>query len=203
MLGGPSNDQTIAEVELPDGRKLKVSRMPRCDGAYYRKLRFIGKDRARTSATWAMRFVYSAVLGLGCLFIGAGVIPSLQAGQDWKHYLGAGAFALFAAAAAVIGAGGLLFETSTLIDRRRDCIEIGAPPWRKPRSLRLSDVAAIQICAAPQEDSSPTYQLHWALASPEGQRLPILDGHNQQLIERWARELGEFLDKPVLDHREG
>lgn len=203
MLGGPSSDQTIAEVELPDGQRLQVSRTPRYDGACYRKLRFIGKDRARTSPTWGMRFAYFAVLGFGCLFIGAGVIPSLRAAQDWKHYLGAGAFALFAAAAAVIGAAGLLFETSTLIDRRRGCVEIGAPPWRKARSIRLADVAAIQICSAPHDDSSPTYQLNWVLASPEGQRLPLLDGHKPEPIERWARELGEFLDKPVLDHRDG
>ncbi|HVW36870.1 MAG TPA: hypothetical protein VHB99_06180, partial [Pirellulales bacterium] len=203
MLGGPSSDQTVAEVELPDGRKIKVSRTPRCGGAYYRKLRFTGNDRARTSATWGLRFAYFAVLGFGCLLAGGGVIPSLQQGQDWKHYLGAGAFALFGAAAAAIGAGGLLFETSTLIDRRRGCVEIGAAaPWRKPRSIRLAEVAAIQICSASQEESSPIYQLNWVLASPEGQRLPILDGHKSQLIERWARELSEFLDKPVLDHRE-
>jgi len=203
MLGGPCSDRTIAEVELPDGRRLQVSRAPRCGGAYYRTLRFTGQDRARTSATWGMRFVYFFCLGFGGLFAGAFCIASLQDGQDWKHSLGAGVFALFAAAAAAIGAGGLCCETSTLVDRRRGCVEIGsAAPWRKPRSIRLCDVAAIQICSAPHEGSSPIHQLNWVLASPEGERVPILDGHNRQLIERWARELGEFLDKPLLDHRE-
>lgn len=203
MLGGPSSDQTIAEIELPGGGRLQVSRTPRCDGACYRKLRFVGRDRARASATWGIRIFYSAILGSGCLFVAGGAIPWGQFDLDWKGYLGAAVFALFGAAAAAIGAGGLLFETSTLIDRRRGCVEIGAPPWRKPRSIRLADVAAIQICSAPQEDSPPTYQLNWVLASPEGRRLPILDGHKPQLVERWARELGEFLDKPVLDHRVG
>jgi hypothetical protein len=203
MLGGPSENQTLVETELPNGRRIQVSRAPRCDGAYYRKLRFAGPDLARVSPTGTMRFIYVACLGFAA-FGAAGLAASLQQAEEANRWIPVGFCSLFAGAFGIIGLGGLCFERSTRIDLRRGTVEnISAPPWRRPKSLRQNEIAAIQICSVPHEDSSPLYQLNWVLVSPEGQRLPILDGHNQQLIERWARELGEFLDKPVLDHREG
>ncbi len=73
--------------------------------------------------------------------------------------------------------------------------ELSAAPWPVHIILQLILIGCVLISVY-----SPTYQLNWVLASPPGERVPILDGHNQKLVASWAAQLGEFLNKPVLDH---
>jgi len=143
-----------------------------------------------------------------CLLVGS-VALSLWAPMRWADdaagvilvgvvgsiFLGLGFFAGYAAA----------FLRIT-VDMAREVIEVRRLMLgRRPRAIAFSDVYALQLCTrfargGGDSSDSMTHELNLVLSQPADERVSLMSNVTVRPLREHAKQLGEIMGKPVLDH---
>ncbi|MBN1554384.1 MAG: hypothetical protein JXA11_06540 [Phycisphaerae bacterium] len=110
----------------------------------------------------------------------------------------------------VLGMGGLtgwLGIPLTVMDRRvglywKRRIPKKARTWARP-PLPLESIAAVQICSGrvrSQYGNYTVHQINLVTADPPGERFCLISHGKKNAIRNDARQIAEFLHRPLLDH---
>lgn len=90
------------------------------------------------------------------------------------------------------------------VDLSQQVIKIGSLILgRRPRTISFSDVYALQLCTMfthGGESPSLRHELNLVLARPRGQRIALMSNETVRPLREQAKQLGEIMAKPVLDH---
>lgn len=213
LLAGEGGDETLTQIELPDGSVVEASVVPlRTTSAGWRDmtLAFPRPDVAVVRPAVGSRLFFLAFLAFGVFSLAS--LPGLARGATESK--GAWIIAGLAGIAGVVftgigwaGLSGRLGLRSVVLDRRRGVLRRKGGPLGGGGGLAdmaLDRVAAVQVCSrlvqSDQVGFYVAYQLNLILRQPVGERLPLMCHADEPSLKADARHLAEFLDRPLLDH---
>jgi hypothetical protein len=205
FLESPVEDATHVTMALPDGTALEVAASPlvgRSSVAEQLTLRFPSPDVAAFGSEAEKSFL-SFLLPTIASFIAFGLVMAVLAGGGFAMLaLPVGGIAL-----PVLGLLAVLrlSRRSIVADRGTGRISLRgrALSGQTARDIPFADIAAVQVCDAPNrgtEDSRMLHEINLVLRTPPGERVNLVCSPEGDSVKSDACQLAEFLGVPLWDH---
>lgn len=209
-----SDQPTTVPFTLPDGRIIDVpTKAIHWMSASFKSHRIVMNlpNRLEVEETIGLKIAYGIVVVIAAMML-VFLLPMMCEGLG--KYFKVFSIVLWSVSGGffvILGVVGMLGYTSlskAVMDRRVGLYWKGRPPrairsWVQP-PVALEKIAAVQVCSlvvwGSEGDRFTAYEMNLLLTDPLGERIHLMSHGERSGIESDAKQVAEFLNRPILNH---